>query len=54
MSWRTVKLAELVENFSVRAKDVGGAEGLDFYGVSNEDGIIKTKYIIMKKTITQK
>ena len=44
MSWRTVKLAELVENFSVRAKDVGGAEGLDFYGVSNEEGIIKTKY----------
>lgn len=44
MSWRTVKLVELVENFSVRAKDVGGAEGLDFYGVSNEDGIIKTKY----------
>lgn len=44
MSWRTVKLGELVENFSVRAKDVGGAEGLDFYGVSNEEGIIKTKY----------
>jgi type I restriction enzyme S subunit len=44
MSWRTIKLGELVENFSVRAKDVGGAEGLDFYGVSNEDGIIKTKY----------
>jgi len=44
MSWRTVRLGELVENFSVRAKDVGGAEGLDFYGVSNEDGIIKTKY----------
>ncbi len=44
MSWRTVKLGELVENFSVRAKDVGGAEGLDFYGVSNENGIIKTKY----------
>jgi type I restriction enzyme S subunit len=44
MSWRTVKLGELVENFSVRAKDVGGAEGLEFYGVSNEEGIIKTKY----------
>ena len=44
MSWRTVRLGELVENFSVRAKDVGGAEGLDFYGVSNEEGIIKTKY----------
>lgn len=44
MSWRVVRLFELVDNFSVRAKDVGGAEGLDFYGVSNEDGIIKTKY----------
>jgi type I restriction enzyme S subunit len=44
MSWRTVRLGELVENFSVRAKDVGGAEGLDFFGVSNEEGIIKTKY----------
>jgi len=44
MSWRKVKLGELVDYFSVRAKDVGGAEGLDFFGVSNEDGIIKTKY----------
>ena len=44
MSWRQVKLGELVDNFSVRAKDVGGADGLDFYGVSNDEGIIKTKY----------
>ncbi len=44
MSWRTVRLGELVDNFSVRAKDVGGADGLDFFGVSNEEGIIKTKY----------
>ncbi len=44
MSWRKVKLGELVDNFSVRAKDVGGAIGLDFFGVSNDDGIIKTKY----------
>jgi len=44
MSWRTVRLGELVDNFSVRAKDIGGADGLDFYGVSNEEGIIKTKY----------
>ena len=44
MSWRTVQLGELVDNFSVRAKDVGGADGLEFYGVSNEEGIIKTKY----------
>lgn len=44
MSWRIVKLGDLVENFSVRAKDYGGSEGLDFFGVSNEEGIIKTKY----------
>ncbi|MBP9209040.1 MAG: restriction endonuclease subunit S [Saprospiraceae bacterium] len=44
MSWRTVRLVELVDNFSVRAKDVGGADGLDFFGVSNDEGIIKTKY----------
>ena len=44
MSWRKIKLGELVDNFSVRAKDVGGSDGLDFFGVSNEEGIIKTKY----------
>lgn len=44
MSWRKVKLGELVDNFSVRAKDVGGADGLEFFGVSNEVGITKTKY----------
>lgn len=44
MSWRIVRLGDLVENFSVRAKDYGGSEGLDFCGVSNEEGIIKTKY----------
>ena len=37
-------LADLVENFSVRAKNVGGSEGLEFLGVSNEDGITKSKY----------
>jgi type I restriction enzyme S subunit len=49
MSWRQVKLGELVDNFSVRAKDVGGADGLDFFGVSNEEGIIKTKYAAQDK-----
>jgi type I restriction enzyme, S subunit len=44
MSWRKVKLGELVDNFSVKAKDVGGADGLEFFGVSNEVGITKTKY----------
>jgi len=38
------KLADLVENFSFRAKNVGGSEGLEFLGVSNEDGITKSKY----------
>ena len=49
MSWRKRTLGELVDNFSVRAKDVGGAEGLDFFGVSNEAGIIKTKYAAEEK-----
>jgi type I restriction enzyme S subunit len=44
MSWRIVRLGDLIENFSVRAKDYGGSEGLEFCGVSNEEGIIKTKY----------
>jgi type I restriction enzyme S subunit len=49
MSWRKVKLGELVENFSVRAKDVGGADGLEFFGVSNETGITTTKYAAEEK-----
>lgn len=49
MSWRKVKLGELVETFSVRAKDVGGADGLEFFGVSNEVGITKTKYAAEEK-----
>lgn len=44
MSWRKRTLGELVDNFSVRAKDYGGADNLEFFGVSNEAGIIKTKY----------
>ncbi len=49
MSWRKVKLGELVDNFSVRAKDVGGADGLEFFGVSNEIGITTTKYAAEEK-----
>jgi len=49
MSWRKVKLGDIVENFSVRAKDSGGAEDLDFFGVSNDFGIIKTKYAAEEK-----
>ena len=44
MSWRQRKLGELIEHFSVRAKDHGGSEGLEFLGVSNETGITSSKY----------
>lgn len=49
MSWKVRALEDLVENFSVRAKDYGGADGLDFLGVSNEDGITKSKYAAEEK-----
>lgn len=45
MSWRTVNLGELVDNFSVRAKDHDSdTSELEFCGVSNEEGITKSKY----------
>lgn len=45
MSWKTVNLGELVDNFSVRAKDhLAVTSELVFFGVSNEDGITKSKY----------
>lgn len=44
MSWRVVNLGDLVEDFSLRAKDLNlDASILNFYGVSNTDGIIPTK-----------
>jgi type I restriction enzyme, S subunit len=49
MSWRKVKLGELLDNFSVRAKDIGGAKDMEFFGVSNVEGIIKTKYAAEEK-----
>src|SRR5690349_10917669 len=50
MNWRMRSLSELVINFSERAKDRGGAEGLDFFGVSNESGITKSKYAAEEKS----
>src|SRR5690606_1545015 len=45
MSWRTVNLGELVDNFSVRAKDHDSdTTELEFCGVSNNEGITKSKY----------
>lgn len=43
MSYKKYKLKDLVDNFSVRARDYGGSEGLEFLGVSNDDGIVKSK-----------
>lgn len=43
MSFKKYKLKDLVDNFSVRARDYGGSDGLEFLGVSNEDGIVKSK-----------
>lgn len=44
MSWRKVKLGELVEEYSVRAKNEIGTYDTIFYGVSNDDGITISKY----------
>lgn len=50
MSWRTVNLGQIVENFSVRAKDHEAiTSSLEFCGVSNEDGITKSKYAAEEK-----
>jgi type I restriction enzyme, S subunit len=44
MSWKRYTLAELVEHFSVRVKNIDDASSLIFYGISNEDGITVSKY----------
>lgn len=43
MNFKKYKLKDLVDNFSVRARDYGGSDGLEFLGVSNDDGIVKSK-----------
>jgi type I restriction enzyme S subunit len=43
MNYKKYKLKDLVDNFSVRARDYGGSDGLEFLGVSNDDGIVKSK-----------
>lgn len=50
MSWRVVKLGELIESFSVKAKDFNvDVSELDFLGVSNTEGITKSKYAAEEK-----
>lgn len=49
MEFKKYFLKDLVENFSVRAKDYGGASNLEFLGVSNEDGIVQSKYAAEEK-----
>lgn len=43
MNFKKYKLKDLVDNFSVRARDYGGSDGLEFLGVSNDDGVVKSK-----------
>jgi len=50
MSWKVVKIGELIENFSVKAKDYNiDVSTLDFFGVSNTDGITSSKYAAENK-----
>lgn len=49
MEFKKYFLKDLLENFSVRAKDYGGASNLEFLGVSNEDGIVQSKYAAEEK-----
>lgn len=44
MSWKKLKLGDLLDYYSVRAKDIGSFTDLEFCGVSNEDGITISKY----------
>ncbi len=45
MSWKVVKLGELIEIFSVKAKDFDvDVSKLEFFGVSNTEGITLSKY----------
>lgn len=44
MSWKKHKLGDLLEYYSVRAKDIKNITDLEFCGVSNEEGITVSKY----------
>ena len=44
MKWKKVSLSKLVEEYSVRGKNIKASDKLEFYGVSNELGIINAKY----------
>lgn len=44
MSWKKHQLGDLLEYYSVRAKDIENFSDLKFCGVSNEEGITISKY----------
>ena len=55
MNWKKHKLGNLIEEFSLRAKDYkGDIKSLDFLGVSNIHGITKSKYAAEDKASTYK
>jgi len=43
MSSKKVFVRDLVDEYSVRAKNFGDHSSFEFFGVSNEDGITKSK-----------
>ncbi len=49
MSWGKVNLECVIEHFSIKAKDYGGSTGLPFLGVSNDDGIVASKFAAEEK-----
>lgn len=54
MSWKKVKLGDLIENFSIKANTVDDFESFCFWGVSNEDGIVPTKNAAIEKAAEYK
>jgi len=44
MSWKKHRLGDILEYYSVRAKDIESFTDLEFCGVSNEEGITLSKY----------
>jgi type I restriction enzyme, S subunit len=49
VNWHKYNLGDLVENFSVKARDIEDGKSLEFLGVSNEDGITISKYAAIDK-----
>jgi len=49
MSWKKVKLGEVIEKVSLKANELDDHSNIPFYGVSNQDGITISKYTSEEK-----